>query len=102
MSPKIHAPCPQCGYPGNNDSEACANCGFSFKDLTGAVEKGQINTESIMAIIGSQPVDIRDIITKLGVTDMSVARNLQMLLKKLENSGKIKAYVEKGRKLYLK
>ncbi len=102
MHPKTPAPCPQCGYPQYSDGKMSANCGFSFKDRAGTAENGQISKESIMAIIGSQPVDLRDIITKRGISDISFARKLQFLLRELEKNGNVKVYVEKGRKFYLK
>ncbi len=61
-----------------------------------------IDERSILASIGSQPMDIRDIITKMGITDMSDARYLQIQLRTLETSDKLIVEIKQGKKLYRK
>ena len=61
-----------------------------------------IDERSILASIGSQPMDIRDIITKMGITDMSDARYLQIQLRTLETSDKLTVEIKQGKKFYRK
>ncbi len=61
-----------------------------------------IDERSILASLGSQPMDIRDLITKMGITDMSDARYLQIQLRALETSDKLIVEIKQGKKLYRK
>ncbi len=61
-----------------------------------------IDERSILASLGSQPMDIRDIITKLSITDMSDARYLQIQLRTLETSDRLVVEIKQGKKLYRK
>ncbi len=55
---------------------------------------------AILALLNSTPMDIRDIITKLGITDISDARNLQVSLRDLEANHEINVEVRQGKKWY--
>ncbi len=61
-----------------------------------------IDERSILASLTSTPMDIRDIIKKLGIIDMSDARYLQIQLRTLETGDKLTVEIKQGKKLYRK
>ncbi len=63
---------------------------------------GKISEETILDALTSEPQDIRVIITKMGITDMSDARELQLQLRELEFNERVNIKIQEGKKLYWK
>ncbi len=64
--------------------------------------RSNISGERILENLTSEPLDIRDLITKLGIKDMSDARELQIQLRKLEFAESLNVKVMHGKKFYWK
>ncbi len=65
-----------------------------------APQKTHIDENAILGALSNEPMDIRDIIIKLGIADMSEARYLQNQLRTLETNDKLIVEIKQGIKLY--
>jgi len=65
-----------------------------------AAKPATIDEKTILSNLTSTPVSIRDLISKLGITDMLDARYLQMKLQALEKSQRLTVEVRQGKKYY--
>jgi hypothetical protein len=71
------------------------------RPASGPVAKpATIDEKTILNNLTSTPVSIRDLITKLGITDMLDARYLQMKLQALEKAQRLNVEVRQGKKYY--
>ncbi len=59
-----------------------------------------ISPETILSHLSSEPIHVQDLIFRLKITDMYVARSLQIELVKLEASKKIRVLQKADRKFY--
>ncbi len=61
-----------------------------------------LSDEIILEHLSSEPMDIRDLLTKMSIENMADARVLQIQLRKLEYQAKLCVKIHQGKKLYYK
>ncbi len=61
-----------------------------------------ISDITILDNLTAEPMDMRDLIAKMGITEMSEARWLQLQLRELEKHQKINVKITRGKKFYWK